>query len=166
MADQFKGDNQHLLRCIRSLLEIDESGALSAPLGGHARTLLIAASARMELLISECADAHATLAELAVDREDWVRQVILQQESEVKLLASLSEASLAGQADGLLLKQADRLLQDKGIHVPILGQYLAGKAKVADVLLAYEQSGEAYFADVSIAVGQAAAHMEEGLNNG
>lgn len=44
----FNGDTPHLIRCIESLLRLDASGALVPHgVGGHARTLLAAAAARL-----------------------------------------------------------------------------------------------------------------------
>jgi hypothetical protein len=47
-GDGFSGDTPHLIECINALLALDEAGALTPRrLPGHARTLLVAASARL-----------------------------------------------------------------------------------------------------------------------
>jgi hypothetical protein len=49
LKDAFTGDNATLIRCIKALLELDASGVLRPHgVGGHARTLLAAAAARLE----------------------------------------------------------------------------------------------------------------------
>jgi hypothetical protein len=48
LNDAFKGDNAALIRSIKALLELDASGVLRPHgIGGHARTLLEAAAARL-----------------------------------------------------------------------------------------------------------------------
>lgn len=47
--EHFAGDNAHLIGCIRALVDISDGGGLVPnKLGGHARTLLVAAAARLE----------------------------------------------------------------------------------------------------------------------
>lgn len=47
-ADTFNGDTPHLVRCIDSLLSLDDAGVLRPHgLGGHARTMLAAAARRL-----------------------------------------------------------------------------------------------------------------------
>jgi hypothetical protein len=47
-TDDFKGDTEHLILCIQALLDLDAKGALAPHgIGGHARTMLSAAAARL-----------------------------------------------------------------------------------------------------------------------
>ncbi|MCY1295577.1 hypothetical protein D9M70_449230 [compost metagenome] len=85
MTDNFKGDDQHLMSCIRALVNLDESGSLTSPLGGHARTLLEAACVRLAelstMLMVACNDQ--ALRQLFEDRDKLHAEVlILRKDSE------------------------------------------------------------------------------------
>lgn len=48
LVDNFNGDDAHLVKCIKALLALDARGALAPHgIGGHARSLLNAAGARL-----------------------------------------------------------------------------------------------------------------------
>lgn len=48
LADDFDGDNAHLVHCIEALISLSDKGALVPHgIGGHARTLLSAAAVRL-----------------------------------------------------------------------------------------------------------------------
>jgi hypothetical protein len=48
-SDGFNGDTPHLINCMRALVNLNDAGALTPHgIGGHARTLLLAAATRLE----------------------------------------------------------------------------------------------------------------------
>lgn len=64
MTDNFKGDDEKLVSCIRALVQLDDSGSLTSPLGGHARTMLEAACLRLAALIAENEQLRGALIEV------------------------------------------------------------------------------------------------------
>lgn len=49
ITDDFNGDNEHLRRCIRALIELNDDGCIVPHgIGGHARALLSASYHRLK----------------------------------------------------------------------------------------------------------------------
>ncbi|WPG35353.1 hypothetical protein [Variovorax sp. EBFNA2] len=67
VADKFKGDNAHLVRCIQALLNLDARGALVPHgIGSHARDLLSAAAYRLPLVATPAAPSAGVTREFAI----------------------------------------------------------------------------------------------------
>ena len=62
--DNFRGDTGHLIAAMRALVEIDKEGCLRPHgIGGHASSLLVCSSIRLETLCTKVAELEAALRE-------------------------------------------------------------------------------------------------------
>jgi hypothetical protein len=59
LSDDFRGDDAHLVRCIKALISMNDAGALVPHgIGGHARSLLSAAAVRLSRASSSRAEVE------------------------------------------------------------------------------------------------------------
>lgn len=73
--DEFNGDDAHLLRCVDALLHLDEKKCLFPHgLGGHGRSLLSAAAARLEATTAPASISTQAVPYRKGDISGWLRR--------------------------------------------------------------------------------------------
>ncbi len=71
MIDDFRGDNKHLVECMRALVSLNDAGALAPHgIGGHARSLLCAAASRIEAAEAKLEQAQKLIGEMYLRMAD------------------------------------------------------------------------------------------------
>lgn len=130
-ADTFNGDNNHLISCIKSLLSLDEKGALVPHgVGGHARTMLSSAAQRLS-------DFDRVTAEFAELRE-WSSRLDALHVDEIKSHRRTTDAAIkASRERDAALLAVDRLggtIEKLSAEILDRNQRLTAADERADVL--------------------------------
>lgn len=107
VQDEFNGDNASLVRCIKALLSLDEKGVLVPhDIGGHARTLLAAAAARIGAAPTPPAKETADYLDGLIDRLNEAQQDINLVANETMSQPLCSASALLDEVEAALRRYA------------------------------------------------------------